>query len=298
MHIPFDNSYATLPDGFYSRLDPTSVVAPKLLAFNKDLASLLRIEVGDLTEVADVFGGNDIPQDAAPLAQLYAGHQFGRYNPQLGDGRAILLGEVIGTDGLRRDIQLKGSGPTPYSRMGDGRAWLGPVLREYVVSEAMHALGIPTTRALAAVPRARRSTARRRAARRGADPRRRQPPARRHVSGLRPPRQKSRTSRHSPIMPSSATTRRPKARWTCCAQSAPRRPIWCAAWMSVGFIHGVMNTDNCAISGETIDYGPCAFMDAFHHEPRVQLHRPAGPLCLWQPAAASRSGIWRSLPLR
>ena len=130
MRIPFDNSYATLPEAFFSRLSPTSVSAPKLLAWNETLADLLGIEVGDLSEAAAVFGGNEIPQFAAPLAQLYAGHQFGTFNPQLGDGRALLLGEVVVQDGIRRDIQLKGSGPTPYSRMGDGRAWLGPVLRE------------------------------------------------------------------------------------------------------------------------------------------------------------------------
>ena len=147
MHIPFDNSYAALPQAFYTRLNPTPVSAPNLLAWNTELAAELGIEAPD----ADIFAGNAVPDGAAPLAQLYAGHQFGTYNPQLGDGRAILLGEVVDTNGTRRDIQLKGSGPTPYSRMGDGRAWVGPVLREYVVSEAMHAMGIATTRALAAV---------------------------------------------------------------------------------------------------------------------------------------------------
>jgi len=152
MPIPFDNSYAALPDAFYSRLDPTPVKDPTLVAFNHDVSYMMHVDLDpEDPEVAQILGGNTVPQGAAPLAQLYAGHQFGNWNPQLGDGRAILLGEVIGTDGKRRDIQLKGSGPTPYSRAGDGRAWLGPVLREYVVSEAMHALGIPTTRALAAV---------------------------------------------------------------------------------------------------------------------------------------------------
>ena len=132
MQIPFDNSYAKLPDGFFTRLDPTPVAAPQMLAWNDALAAELAIDEPD----PDVFAGNTVPKGAAPLAQLYAGHQFGQYNPQLGDGRAILLGEVIDRAGTRRDIQLKGSGPTPYSRMGDGRAWLGPVLREYVVSEA------------------------------------------------------------------------------------------------------------------------------------------------------------------
>ena len=148
---PFDNSYAALPEGFYSRINPTPVANPRLLAFNEPLALSLGFEFATKDDLAFVLGGNELPVGADPLAQLYAGHQFGSYNPQLGDGRAILLGEVVDSSGKRRDIQLKGSGRTPYSRGGDGRAWLGPVLREYVVSEAMHALGIATTRALAAV---------------------------------------------------------------------------------------------------------------------------------------------------
>uniref|UniRef100_UPI002FDAF03F protein adenylyltransferase SelO family protein n=1 Tax=Pontibaca methylaminivorans TaxID=515897 RepID=UPI002FDAF03F len=134
LDIPFDNSYARLPASFYTRQAPVPVTAPRLVAFNDDLARLVGFQPGDRAEMAQIFAGNVVPEGAAPLAQLYAGHQFGQYNPQLGDGRAILLGEVIGRDGLRRDIQLKGSGRTPYSRGGDGRAWLGPVLREYVVS--------------------------------------------------------------------------------------------------------------------------------------------------------------------
>ena len=151
LSAPFDNSYAALPDGFFTRTTPTPVADPKLLAFNAPLAKTLGITHGSTEDLAFIFSGNELPAGADPLAQLYAGHQFGNYNPQLGDGRAILLGEVLDAKGQRRDIQLKGSGRTPYSRGGDGRAWLGPVLREYVVSEAMHALGIPTTRALAAV---------------------------------------------------------------------------------------------------------------------------------------------------
>ncbi len=147
--IPFDNSYAALDPGFYTKLAPTPVKAPAMLAWNDRLAAKLGID-GTPEDLAQIFSGNTVPEGADPLAQLYAGHQFGNWNPQLGDGRAILLGEVPTGHG-RYDIQLKGSGPTPYSRMGDGRAWLGPVLREYVVSEAMHALGVPTTRALAAV---------------------------------------------------------------------------------------------------------------------------------------------------
>ena len=259
LHIPFDNSYAALPDAFYTRLAPTPVKTPTMIAWNDALAA----ELGITGQDADVFGGNTVPDGAEPLAQLYAGHQFGSYNPQLGDGRAILLGEVIDTNGHRRDIQLKGSGPTPYSRMGDGRAWLGPVLREYVVSEAMHTLGVPTTRALAAVATGQ--------------------PVYREQGGLpgavltrvaashlrvgtfqifahRGETDALRTltdyaiARHHP----DADGPMGLLAAICAAQSE-----LVAAWMSVGFIHGVMNTDNCTISGETIDYGPCAFMDAY-----------------------------------
>ena len=261
MHIPFDNSFAALPEAFYTRIDPTSVASPRILAWNDKLASDLGIEGAGK---ALIFSGNEIPKGAAPLAQLYAGHQFGNYNQQLGDGRAILLGEVVDKGGVRRDIQLKGSGRTPYSRGGDGRAWLGPVLREYVVSEAMHALGIPTTRALAAVAS-------------GEDILR--------ETGMLPGAVLTRTAsshlrvgtfqvfahrgqvddlrtltdyaiaRHYPDADGAMGLLR-----AVCTQQAEL----VAAWMSVGFIHGVMNTDNCSIAGETIDYGPCAFMDDFH----------------------------------
>ena len=149
----FDNSYARLPDQFFARLRPTPVAEPHLVRLNKKLAWHLRLDPGKLAapEGVEILAGNRVPKRGEPLAMAYAGHQFGTFVPQLGDGRAILLGEVIDRDGVRRDIQLKGSGPTPFSRRGDGRAALGPVLREYIVSEAMAALGIPTTRALAAV---------------------------------------------------------------------------------------------------------------------------------------------------
>ncbi|NNE52084.1 MAG: YdiU family protein [Sulfitobacter sp.] len=264
MLIPFDNSYASLPEGFFTRLDPTPVKEPRLLAFNDDLAALLGIEAGDLSEAARVFGGNAVPQGAAPLAQLYAGHQFGSYNPQLGDGRAILLGEVIGIDGVRRDIQLKGSGPTPYSRMGDGRAWLGPVLREYVVSEAMHALGIPTTRALAAV-----STGEPIWREEGALPGAvltRVAASHLRVGTFQVFAHRGETEHLQTLTNYAIQRHYPDAdgpmgllRAVCAAQAD-----LVTSWMAVGFIHGVMNTDNCTISGETIDYGPCAFMDAFH----------------------------------
>src|SRR5580698_8234379 len=153
MHIPFKNSYARLPDRFYARLDPTPVAAPKLIRVNTALARDLGIDPDALAspDGVAVLAGNRVPPGAEPMALAYAGHQFGHFVPQLGDGRANLLGEVVDRDGVRRDIQLKGSGPTPFSRRGDGRAALGPVLREYLISEAMFALGIPTTRSLAAV---------------------------------------------------------------------------------------------------------------------------------------------------
>ena len=262
LHIPFDNSYARLPDTFYARLTPTKVKAPATIAFNEPLADLLGITGADDPRLAALFAGNDLPQGAEPLAQLYAGHQFGQYNPQLGDGRALLLGEVVGKDGIRRDIQLKGSGPTPYSRRGDGRAWLGPVLREYVVSEAMHAMGIPTTRALAAT-------------RTGEEVIRERPlpgavltrvaqshirigtfqifAARRDFDSLKQ------------LFDYTVDRHYPEARDPLALLEAviARQAALVAQWMSVGFIHGVMNTDNCTLSGETIDYGPCAFMDAY-----------------------------------
>ncbi len=261
--IPFDNSYARLPPGFYSRQAPSPVAAPRLVAFNDDLARLLNITPGDADEMAHVFAGNTVPDGAAPLAQLYAGHQFGQYNPQLGDGRAVLLGETVGTDGVRRDIQLKGSGRTPYSRGGDGRAWLGPVLREYVVSEAMHALGIPTTRALAAVETGEQVW--------------RETPlpgavlTRVASSHLRVGTFQVFAARGDKRALKQLTDYAIQRHYPeadgpmgllAAVRDAQARLI--AQWMGVGFIHGVMNTDNMAISGETIDYGPCAFVDTYH----------------------------------
>ncbi|UOA31815.1 hypothetical protein DSM110093_01589 [Sulfitobacter sp. DSM 110093] len=264
MRIPFDNSYAALPDGFFTRLSPTPVKEPKLLAWNADLADMLGIEGADAAERAEVFGGNILPDGADPLAQLYAGHQFGNFNPQLGDGRAILLGEVKDKDGTRRDIQLKGAGPTPYSRRGDGRAWLGPVLREYLISEAMHALGVPTTRALAAVATGE-------AILRETGPLPGAIVTRVAASHLRVGTfqvfaHRGETEALKTLTDYAIARHYPKVdgplgllRAVCAAQAE-----LVAQWMSLGFIHGVMNTDNCSISGETIDYGPCAFMDAFH----------------------------------
>ncbi|MFK7753595.1 MAG: YdiU family protein [Sedimentitalea sp.] len=260
--IPFDNSFARLPGAFYTSQGPEPVKAPRLVAFNRDLARVLGVE-GDEADLAQVFGGNALPEGASPLAQLYSGHQFGQYNPQLGDGRAVLLGEVVGRDGVRRDIQLKGSGRTPYSRMGDGRAWLGPVLREYVVSEAMFALGVPTTRALAAVETGERVV--REDVWPGAVLTRVAQShlrvgtfqifaARQDVASLRQLTEYA-IQRHYPDADGPMGLLR-------AVRGAQAELI--AAWLSVGFVHGVMNTDNSSIAGETIDYGPCAFLDTYH----------------------------------
>ena len=196
----------------------------------------------------------------------YAGHQFGNFVPQLGDGRALLLGEVVDLDGVRHDIQLKGSGPTPFSRNGDGRAALGPVLREYIISEAMHALGIPTTRSLAVVATGRRSGVKRPCRARCSPASRRATSASAPFSSL-PRAATSRPSAISPTTSSPGTTPRPLARSSpigCLLDLViARQAELIAKWLLVGFIHGVMNTDNMSIAGETIDYGPCAFMDAY-----------------------------------
>ena len=261
--IPFNNSYATLPPRFYTRQHPTPVAAPTLLAFNEALAADLGITPGTGPEMAQVFAGNLVPKGAAPLAQAYAGHQFGGFSPQLGDGRAILLGEVVDHYGHRRDIQLKGSGPTPYSRRGDGRAWLGPVLREYLLSEAMFALGIPTTRALAAVTTGETILRERKLP--GAILTRvaashirvgtfQYFAARRDTEALQAlfdyTRQRHYPETETPLEFLNAVI--------------ARQIDLVVKWLSIGFIHGVMNTDNTSLSGETIDYGPAAFMDSYH----------------------------------
>ncbi len=259
----FDNSYARLPGRFYTKMAPTAVSAPGWIALNEGLARDLGLDPDLLHDQLDVFAGNAVPDGADPLAQLYAGHQFGGWSPQLGDGRAILLGEHMG--GNRRvDVQLKGSGPTPYSRMGDGRAALGPVIREYIVSEAMHALGVPTTRALAAVTT-------------GETVLRQEGPlpggvltrvaashirvgtfqvfaARDDVDGLQALLDHT-LARHAPDAKGPMGLLRH-------VMGVQARLI--AQWMGLGFVHGVMNTDNMTISGETIDYGPCAFMESYH----------------------------------
>jgi len=265
----FDNSYARLPERFFSRLNPTPVAAPRLIQLNSRLAVDLGLDTEALASPAgvEILAGNRIAVGSEPLAIAYAGHQFGHFVPSLGDGRANLLGEVIGRDGGRFDIQLKGSGPTPFSRRGDGRAALGPVLREYIVSEAMAALGVPTARALAAVLT-------------GEEVYREniQPGAiftRVAASHLRVG-----TFQYFAAQGDAAAIRiladyaiqRHYPEVTHSAQPyrafldgvIARHAQLVAQWLLIGFIHGVMNTDNMSISGETIDYGPCAFMEAYH----------------------------------
>ncbi|MCO4848388.1 MAG: YdiU family protein [Yoonia sp.] len=262
--IPFNNSYVHLPAQMFTRQTAKPVPDPTLIIANARLATTLGIDPDWLNTPAarDIFAGNAVADGSEPLASAYAGHQFGNWNPGLGDGRALLLGEVLGTDGVRRDIQLKGSGPTPYSRSGDGRAWLGPVLREYLVSEAMHAMGVPTTRALAAVTTG--ETVVREEPLPGAIITR---VAQSHIRVGTFQLMAARgdidalsalfdhvVDRHFPEVDS------PAALLTAVTKAQAKL---IAKWMSVGFVHGVMNTDNVSIAGETIDYGPCAFMDVY-----------------------------------
>src|ERR1700691_4381548 len=270
IHFPFQNTYAALPANFFVRVAPTPVAAPKLIKLNRPLALHLGLDPDwlDSPEGAEILAGKRVPDGADPIAMAYAGHQFGHFVPRLGDGRAILLGEVIDADGVRRDIQLKGSGPTPFSRRGDGRAALGPVLREYIVSEAMAALGIPTTRSLAAVVTG--ENVMRETVLPGAVLTRvasshirvgtfQYFAARGDIEGVRQLADHV-ISRH---YPEAAEAERP---YHALLQGViARQAELVARWLLVGFIHGVMNTDNSSISGETIDYGPCAFMD--HYDP-------------------------------
>jgi uncharacterized protein YdiU (UPF0061 family) len=270
--IPFENSYARLPERFFARIPPTPVGAPRLLRLNHSLARELGLDPVELASAAGLamLAGNEVPPGADPLAMAYAGFQFGNWVPQLGDGRAILLGEVIDRDGVRRDIQLKGSGPTPFSRRGDGRAALGPVLREYIVSEAMAALGIPTTRSLAAV--ASGETVLRESALPGAVLTR---VARSHVRVGTFQFFAGRQDVEGLRTLADYVIERHYAREAAAAENRDlgllrgvieAQADLIARWQLVGFIHGVMNTDNMSIAGETIDYGPCAFMDAYHPE--------------------------------
>lgn len=267
---PFpESTFALLPGRFFAAVQPTPVRAPELFAWNEALAEHLGI-ARDLPKSPlglDILAGNRVPDGALPIAVAYAGHQFGHFVPQLGDGRAIVLGEAVARDGRRYDVVLKGAGRTPFSRGGDGRAALGPVLREYVVSEAMAALGVPTTRALAAVTTG--------------EPVFRQAPlpgavltrvaashlrigtfqyygARRDHEGLSVLVQYA-LDRHYPEAP---TPEGPALALFDAALEAQIRLV--ARWLAVGFVHGVMNTDNMTLSGETLDYGPCAFLDTYH----------------------------------
>ncbi len=268
LHFPFDNSYTRLPQGFFARVAPTPATEPALIKINEALALDLGLDPGALasSDGVDILAGRRLPSGADPIATAYAGHQFGQFVPQLGDGRAILLGEIVDREGQRRDIQLKGAGRTPFSRRGDGRAALGPVLREYVVSEAMAALGIPTTRALAAVTTgddvirdailpgavlARVASSHIRVgtfqyfAARGDEAGLAALVA--HV-----------IARHYPQV---SEADRPAL--ALLEAVIARQAALVAQWLGIGFVHGVMNTDNMSVAGETIDYGPCAFLDAY-----------------------------------
>ena len=264
----FDNSYARELEGFYVPWQPAPVPAPRLLRLNEALAAELGLDAAALQGEAGaaLFAGNAVPEGAAPLAQAYAGHQFGGFNPQLGDGRALLLGEVIDRHGRRRDIAFKGSGRTPFSRGGDGKAALGPVLREYLIGEAMHALGVPTTRALAVaatgepvwrereLPGAVLTRVAASHVRVGTF---------QYVAARGQPGEVKRLAehviaRHDPDLAGGDSRYLALLR-----RVAGRQAALIAQWMNVGFIHGVMNTDNMTVSGETIDYGPCAFMEAY-----------------------------------
>ena len=267
----FDNSYARDLPGFYVRWEPATVPAPRLLFFNRPLAEELRLDAQALAgdEGAAVFAGNRLPAGAEPLAQAYAGHQFGGFSPQLGDGRALLVGEVIDRQGQRRDIAFKGSGRTPFSRGGDGKAAVGPMLREVLVGEAMHALGIPTTRALAVAATGeevyRERTLPGAVLTRVAASHLRVGTfqffaARGDTERLRMLADYT-LARHDPDLSNTADRYLALLR-----RVAQRQAALVAQWMNVGFIHGVMNTDNMTLSGETIDYGPCAFIEAYDPE--------------------------------
>lgn len=268
MDFAFDNSFHAAMEGFYAPAEAAKPSAPALLAFNHPLAERLGLAVGKAKDsrLAGIFSGSDLPDGANPLAFAYAGHQFGHFSSQLGDGRALLIGEIVAPDGARFDVQLKGSGPTAFSRNGDGKAAIGPVLREFLVSEAMAALGVPTTRSLAAVATGDRvqreqahpgavltriasshirvGTFQFFAAHFGAD----------HVIQL----SDYSIRRHFPDLAEAANPHLALLDRVIGLQCE-----LVAHWLGIGFIHGVMNTDNVAISGETIDYGPCAFMDRF-----------------------------------
>lgn len=262
-----ENSYARLPKSFFSLLEPTPVRSPKLILLNKPLAKKLGLHVQELQsrEGVSILAGNRLPKGSIPLAQAYAGHQFGHFT-MLGDGRALLIGEQITPDGELMDIQLKGSGPTPYSRGGDGRAALGPMLREYIISEAMHALHIPTTRSLAVVTTGesifrdneqigailtRVATSHIRVG------------TFQYVAHARPVKDLQLLADYTLQRHFPNADQAENRYLVLLEEVVKRQAALIAQWQRVGFIHGVMNTDNMTISGETIDYGPCAFMDTY-----------------------------------
>jgi uncharacterized protein YdiU (UPF0061 family) len=268
MQIQFDNSYARLPERFFERVSPAHPPSPKVVKLNRALANDLSLDTDWLSspEGVDFLSGRQVVMGSEPIALAYAGHQFGNFVPQLGDGRAILLGEILDSSGRRRDLQLKGAGRTRFSRGGDGRAALGPVLREYLVSESMAALGVPTTRALSAVTTG--ETIYREKALPGASLVRvalshvrvgtfQYYAAREDDEGLANLADYV-IARH---YPEAAGDDQPYRAMLDAVIGAQAELV--AKWLLVGFIHGVMNTDNCSVSGETIDYGPCAFMDAY-----------------------------------
>jgi len=271
MKIQFDNTYAKLPERFFHAQPPMSVCAPARIRVNHGLADQLGISAEWLESEAGlaVTAGNLVPEGAEPIATVYAAHQFGNWNPQLGDGRALLLGEVLSTAGERFDVQLKGSGPTPYSRGGDGLAPLGPVLREYIVSEAMHALGVPTSRSLAAVTTG--EDVMRETVQPGAVLTR---VASSHIRIGTFQFFAARSDTEALVALAEHVMERhyPEAK----ESDEPYRALLGAViektatlvshWQQIGFIHGVMNTDNMLVCGETVDYGPCAFMDVYHPE--------------------------------
>ena len=290
MSILFDNTYSRLPERFFARQQPARVPEPKLIRLNVGLAAQLSIDAEWLRSADGLamLAGNAMPEGAEPIAQAYAGHQFGGFVSQLGDGRAILIGEVLDTEGARHDLQLKGSGRTRFSRGGDGKAALGPVIREYIVSEAMAALGVPTTRALAAVTTGE-TVLRQEGSLPGAVFTRVAAShirvgtfqyflARNDIEALRLLADHA-IARHYPDAARASNAYVALLEEVSAAQAA-----LIAEWMALGFIHGVMNTDNTAISGQTIDYGPCAFMDAFH------------PRCVYSSIDSRGRYAWGSQP--
>ncbi|MCW8962577.1 MAG: YdiU family protein [Gammaproteobacteria bacterium] len=269
--FPFNNQYLTLGETFFRKTRPSPVSNPALIRFNDALADEMGLPMQDFNadDIAAVFSGNVVPDGAEPLAMAYSGHQFGHFSPQLGDGRAILLGEISGAGGASMGLQLKGSGRTHYSRNGDGRAALGPVLREYLVSEAMYRLGVPTTRALAAVTTGE-EVARERLVPGGIITRVASSFVRvgtfEYFASRGDVQSIQMLADHviAQNYPQALEEEDPYAALLQAVTDGQASLI--ARWMQLGFIHGVMNTDNMSVAGETIDYGPCAFMDAYDHD--------------------------------